>query len=155
MIFADLNEYNFIVDKDGILRAIDLDSSYVEGLEGLDSPIYAYYLLNNPYLAAVPEKYAVDETGYVYPNQNSDLYSYCMILLGTLSGEAMHRKEMDDYYQYLKYLREIGIHEDLLDIFYHIYTPKTNRNPRHFIEMLPDQILRKSSFKVFQKRKGL
>ncbi|MBR3210654.1 MAG: hypothetical protein IKF71_01800 [Bacilli bacterium] len=154
MLFADLNEFNFIIDRDEKMKAIDLDSSYIEGIAGLESPILAYYLLNNVYLRSIPEKYDVKEDGYICPNQNSDFYSYCMIILGTLAGEPMHRKEMDVYYQYLDYLKWIGLDPELVDVFFHIYSPKSNRNPRQLIEGIPDRITRKSNYKVFEKLKS-
>ena len=44
MNFGDFNEFNFIIDKSDIVRAIDLDSVYV----GQDEPSHtAYYLLKN------------------------------------------------------------------------------------------------------------
>lgn len=151
-VFSDLNEYNFIIDQEGKLRAIDLDSSYVEGLEGITPATQAYYLLKNHYLNAIPEKYSSKGDGSIIPSKNTDLYSYCMILLGTLADESIFKVDMNTYYQYMEYLKKLGFSSELLDILRNIYSHKQNSNPRKLIESIPDDIMRRSNYKTFQKR---
>ena len=47
-----------------------------------------------------------------------------MILLNTIANEAMYKKDLDIYYKYLLYLKNIGIDKELLKIFYAIYLSK-------------------------------
>ena len=152
IVFGDLNEFNFIVDKDNHLKAVDLDSSFVEGVEGLEPSTYAYYLLRNPFLKKVKEKYQTTDIGFIRPNYNSDFYSYCMIILRTLSTIPMHTEKMETYYSYLDYLKELGVPQELIEIFFHLYTPKHTANPKDFIEEIPDDILTKSTIVEFQKK---
>ena len=152
MVFGDLNEYNFILDKEDKLKAIDLDSSHVEGIEGIEPSTYAYYLLRNPFLKKVKDKYQTTEYGFIRPNHNTDFYSYCMIILRTLSTIPMHTVEIETYHAYLDYLKEIGIPSDLVDIFYHLYTSKETESPRFLLEGIEESTARKATIIEFQKK---
>lgn len=152
IIFGDLNEYNFIIDEENKLNAIDLDSSYAEGLEGVEPSTYAYYLMRNPYLKRVPEKYIKGEYGFIRPNHNSDFYSYCMILLRTLSTIPMHTQPMETYYEYLKYLKELGFSKKFIEIFLNLYTPKQTGNPKEYLEDITQEMAKAASITNFQKR---
>lgn len=151
MFFGDLNEFNFIIDKEGKIKAIDLDSTYIEGID-IKPARLAYYLLKNPYIASIPDKYKTTENGIIIPSENSDLYCYNMIILDTLANERMFKVDMDTYYQYIHYLSTIGIPEELIESFERIYLPKSNINPRHLIEGIPKRLGKKADFKTFQKR---
>jgi len=133
MYFGDLNEYNFIIDENNNLLAIDLDSAYV----GQDMPVnMSYYLLKNNYIKKIPMKYQVRSNGYVdvaIPNMNTDLYCYNMICLNTIANESMHNIDMNNYFKYLEYLNNLGVNKDLLDSFNDIYLPVDNTNPKDFI----------------------
>ena len=150
MFFADLNEFNFIIDADKRLKAIDLDSSYVEGID-MNPPDMAYYLLKNNYLSSLPKKYPTTKEGVIISNENSDLYCYNMIILNAISGERMFKIDIEIYYQYLLYLEQIGVSEELIDVFRAIYEPRNNSNPRLLLEELPKELAEKASNKVFQK----
>lgn len=152
MQFGDLNEYNFIIDTSGNVKAIDLDSAYL----GQDEPSnMAYYLLKNKYIKKVPDKYKTTNNGIVIPNDNSDLYCYNMIILDALANERMFKIDISTYYMYLEYLYEIGFDIDLINCFRDIYIPKDNSNPKDLIEDIPDEICTDADFKVFVKRKKL
>ncbi len=148
---GDLNEYNFIIDKEGKLKVIDLDSASIEGLEGVEKATLEYYLMRNPNLKGVRDKYEVLPTRFISPNKNSDMYSYDMIILSTLANEPLHRKDLNSYYEYLDYLKKIGISQELIDIFHHVYTSKENENPRSYLESIPESIIEKADYKVFEK----
>ena len=150
MFFADLNEFNFIIDADKRLKAIDLDSSYVEGID-MNPPDMAYYLLKNNYLSSLPKKYPTTKEGVIISNENSDLYCYNMIILNAISGERMFKIDIEIYYQYLLYLEQIGVSAELIDVFRAIYEPRNNSNPRLLLEELPKELAEKASNKVFQK----
>ena len=153
MFFGDLNEYNFILNKDDELKAIDLDSSYVEGFEGINPPSLVYYLLKNKYLDSLSAKYKKDENGIFVPNMDSDLYSYNMIILNTLARHGMFKEDMDTYYSYLHFLEKLGVDLRLIESFMNIYTNKSNINPRLLLEEMDDSLGHRSSFKQFQKRR--
>ncbi len=134
MFFGDLNEYNFILDENKKMYAVDLDSSYI----GQDMPVNnSYYLIKNKYIKKIPEKYQVKTNEYnevIIPSINSDLYCYNMILLNTLAQNPMHKVDLDNYYNYLEYLHNNGVNEKLLESFNTIYLPCQNINPKDIIE---------------------
>lgn len=153
MYFGDLNEFNFIIDQDGNLKAIDLDSVFVSGIEGIQPSRLAYYLLKNNYIAAIPEKYKTTDEGIIIPSENSDLYCYNMIILDTLANERMFKIDLDTYYQYLTYLKSIGMPNELLDSFERIYLPKNNINPRRMIDEIPKRLGKKCDFQTFKAKR--
>lgn len=53
------------------MYSIDLDSAYLGRGEPLDM---AYYLLKNPYIKSLPEKYKTTESEIVIPSSNTDLF---------------------------------------------------------------------------------
>lgn len=148
--FGDLNEYNFIIDEDDNVKAVDLDSSYI----GSGTPTYtAYYLLKNPYIKEVPEKYRVTRQHQVIPSDNSDLYCYNMILLNAISGVDMFKKDIPTYYAYTSYLKELGIPKELFKCFNDIYTPAQNINPKDMLDELTAIPEKELKYKSFLKRK--
>lgn len=148
--FGDLNEYNFIIDEENCIRAIDLDSAYL----GVGEPLHmAYYLLKNKYVKSIPEKYQSTSSGIIIPTDNTDLYCYNMILLSALSGETLYRCDIDTYYRYLDYINQLGLPREVIDSFYNIYIPKNNVNPWEFLEDIDPSLEKKLSFSEFQKRK--
>ena len=151
MFFGDLNEYNFILDEDNQLKAIDLDSSYVTR-EDITPSSAAYYLLKNPLLKTLPQKYKT-LNGVFIPSSETDLYSYNMIILDIIANHDMFKEDVDTFYQYLSFLKRLGVEEELIDSFMAIYTPKSNTNPRDALSRLDDKIAHKSSFEQFQKKR--
>lgn len=148
--FGDLNEYNFIIDRENCIRAIDLDSAYL----GVGEPLHmAYYLLKNNYVKSIPEKYQSTPNGIIIPTDNTDLYCYNMILLSALSGENLYRYDIDTYYRYLDYIDELGLPREVIQSFYNIYIPKNNVNPREFLEDIDPSLEEQLAFSEFQKRK--
>lgn len=148
MRFGDLNEFNFIIDSDDKVNAIDLDSAYV----GQDEPSNsAYYLLKNPYIKMVKEKYKANDKGILIPSENTDLYCYNMIILHTLAKEPLFKVDMSTYYNYLEYLREIGIDKELVECFSNIYLPVDNINPRELLSNIKNDITEEAKFKTFKK----
>ena len=136
------------IDK---LKAIDLDSSYIEGLEGITPPSMTYYILRNYNLWKFPNKYKRTNLGIVIPNRDSDLYSYNMIILKILSNYNMHDVDMDTYYNYLLYLESIGIDKNLIDIFRNIYSDDSNLNPGDLVYELDDDVVERTDYKQFIK----
>ena len=146
--FGDLNEFNFIIDKNNQVKAIDLDSAYL----GIGEPLsMAYYLLKNQYIKSLPEKYKSSKKGIVIPNDNTDLYCYNMILLNALSKENLYRKDINTYYEYLDYIKHLSLPSDLLESFNNIYIPKDNINPKDCILSIDKSLEKKLEFKTFKK----
>lgn len=148
MNFGDLNEFNFIIDKNDKVKAVDLDSAYVGQDE---APNSAYYLLKNQYLKTMPEKYNMNNHGLIKPNDDSDLYCYNMILLNTLANESMYKKELDIFYKYLSHIKDVGIDNELIKILQGIYLPMNNQNPMDLIDTINPNLKEELSYKVFKK----
>ena len=150
--FGDLNEYNFIVDQDNHLKAIDLDSAYL----GVGEPLHmAYYLLKNQYVKSIPEKYKSTDRGIIIPSDNTDLYCYNMIILNALSGENLYRHSIDTYYQYLDYITSLGLPNEIIRSFQSIYIPKKNINPREYLEDIDTNLAEEYQFQKFVKKRLL
>lgn len=111
----DLHEGNFIVDREGTLRVIDLDSCKIAGK----------YKLSN-----------FRCSGDIIPNKDTDLYCYIITVLNTIFGRETHRLPLETFYDYLEYLREIGVSTELIDIISDIYSNKHNTNPRDLLDGL-------------------
>lgn len=147
--FGDLNEFNFIIDKNDIVKAIDLDSAYL----GVGEPLsMAYYLLKNQYIKSLPEKYKTTDKGIIIPTNNTDLYCFNMIILNALAKENIYKYDIDTYYKYLTYIKELGIPIELVDALDNIYIPKDNTNPRDILDSIDTSLEENLSFKVFKKK---
>ena len=152
MQFGDLNEFNFIIDNNDEVKAIDLDSAYV----GQDEPSNsAYYLLKNKYIAMVKEKYKTTSNGIIIPSDNTDLYCYNMMILNTLANEPMYKKDISVYYSYLNHLEDIGIDKELIKCFSNIYLPVDNNNPKDLILDIKSSITKDADYRVFQKERNI
>ena len=146
--FGDLNEFNFVIDKEKKVKSIDLDSAYL----GQDEPSnMAYYLLKNKYLSDLKDKYKTTKSGIIIPSDNSDLYCLNMIILNTLSKTDMFKEDIPTYYSYLRYLNEIGIDKELIKVFDNIYLPVDNQNPNSMLKQIDPKLEEQMDFKVFKK----
>ena len=148
MQFGDLNEFNFIIDKNDIVKSVDLDSAYL----GQDEPSNsAYYLLKNKYITALKDKYKTTKNGIIIPTDNSDLYCYNMIILNTLAKESVFKVDIPTYYMYLNHLKDIGIDKELVKNFERIYLPVNNKNPKDLLESINSNLEEDMNFKTFKK----
>ena len=151
--FGDLNEFNFIVDGNDKVKAIDLDSAYLGVGEPLDM---AYYLLRNDYITNFikkhnSNKYKVTDSGIIIPNDDTDLYCYNMIVLKALSKENIYKQDINTYYQYLEYLSMLGLPDEIIESFNNIYIPKENTNPKDLLLDIDPSVEEKMDFREFKK----
>lgn len=151
--FGDLHEYNFLVTDQGSLRAVDLDSAYL----GTNYPMASYYLSANKNLDFFGRKYRKNKDGLVYPNKNSDLLCYNLMVLNTISRDKVHRLDISDYYEYINYLKKLGYGKDIIKSFESIYFATANLNPSDFFDQIPLDKIGESGMKVFElkKKKGM
>ena len=148
MQFGDLNEFNFVINQDDKIKAVELDSAYL----GQDEPSnMAYYLLKNQYLNHLKDKYKSTNSGIIIPTDNSDLYCFNMIVLNTLAKNDMFKEDITTYYLYLRHLMDIGIDKDLIKVFEKIYLPVDNENPKNLLKMINPTLEKEIDYKVFQK----
>ena len=153
MFLNDIHEDNFVVNKKGELYVVDIDACKIEA----NIPMVGKLLTGrNTSLKNIPNKYheTTNEFGTVYtPNEQTDLYCFCIMILNFLYGKReVQNMSIDEYYDYLSYLENLGISKDLLNVFQNLYTPFENVNPKDLLESIKD-IYPKSHKNVYNVRK--
>ena len=137
------------------LNIVDLDSSRILN----NGTFAARYLGPNFFIEDKPHKYIYNDNaklngpGYIFANENSDLYCYSIMILNFLYGDKITRLKIDDFYKYLEYLNSIGINKNLLDIFNILTNTADNKNPVNYLESLTDKQLEKSKKLVYENKK--
>lgn len=151
--FGDLHEYNFILGKDRKVYAVDLDSCYLN----TSNPQPSYYLAVNKNLSCFPTKYRENNGGIVYPNQNTDLLCYNMIILNTIGRDKISSFDISTYYEYTNYLKSLGFGKDIIHCFHNIYSSAKNINPCEYLDQIPGDKIGEAGAKIFKvkKSKGL
>ena len=147
---GDMHEGNFIIDKNGLLRVVDIDSSYISNNE----PFPAKYLSINPLLKDLPYKYVTNDKGDIIPNRNTDIYSYIMIILNTLANQNMYNLTISDFFRYMNYLEDIGIDKEFLFTVERIYQSGDNKNPLECLDKLDIKKAYQASTLVYKQRTG-
>lgn len=153
MCLNDIHENNFIVDKlTGELKVVDLDSAQI----GNKQPFPSKYLhLVGKKTSNNNLKYVKNEYDVYIPSYNTDILCYIIIVLNCISNSKITSLSIEEYYQYLYYLKNLGFHYDLLDCFSTIYLNCDNKSPLDYLETIPENIARAdlNVFKYIYKRK--
>ena len=155
----DLHESNFIVDNNDNVKVIDIDSCKINGNDIFNSKylssksfineIYKYQKNNNCNLSDNEyHKYSTDITGAYIPDENTDLYCYMIVILNFLYEDNVARFNLQEFYDYLDYLDNIGIDKELLTYFENIVTGSQNENPYPLLDSLTNYIGR-SNYHVY------
>ncbi len=144
----DLQPFNFLVDKDDNIRVVDLDSSATNS----NNPLISFYMTLDKKTRQV-NKYHVTEDGLSYPDKNSDLFCYNMMILNTISGNKIHKLNFDEFYNYLFYLSSIGMNCDLVESFVTLYENKDNINPVDYLSNINKESLYRSHYNVYKLNK--
>ena len=159
----DLHESNFIVDKSGHVRLIDVDSCKINGNDIFASK----YLSSKSFIKEVYKyekntqttteadnyednykKYSTDSAGAFVPDENTDLFCYIMVILNFLYGDNIQSFTIQEFYNYLEYLQHIGVDNELLQCFEKIVKCTNNENPRELLDSLIPYIGR-SNYHVY------
>ena len=156
----DLHESNFIVDKNNVVRAIDLDSCKINGNQIFSSK----YLSSKTFINEICkyhknnqkeskynqyQKYSTNQSGTFIPDENTDLYCYIIIILNFLYGSNITNFTIDEFYEYLEYLKNIGIPLELIQYFDKIVSNSQNENPYELLDCLIPYVGR-SNHKVYK-----
>ena len=146
----DLHESNFIVGNDGLVKVIDIDSCKINNNGIFNSKylssksfikeIYKYSKNNNSYDDNDYHKYSTDITGAFIPNENTDLYCYIIVILNFLYESDTSRFTLQEFYDYLEYLENIGVDKELLSYFEKIVSGSPNENPYPLLDSLTNYI---------------
>lgn len=148
----DLHESNILINLDTKeLGIIDLDSCRLSKNGCFPSK----YLGPSFFIGDTLEKYILNEDGngigYVYANENSDLYCYNVMILNFLYGNRINRMSSDNYKNYLKYLKDIKLDEKLIDSFYKLSVKEKNKNPMNYLDSITDEQLFNAKKHVYEK----
>ncbi len=130
--FGDLQEFNFLVNDDLDIFAVDLDSSSVTRQKPLETKYITIDKKTHPI-----QKYKVNKARRCYPNKNIDTFCYNTLVLNYLAGRELHRLSYEDYYDYINYLDYCEMPKEFVDIYYNHYTDKNNESVVDYLDDLP------------------
>lgn len=140
----DLHDSNFIINPlTKTLNVIDLDSCKI----GNNVAFPSRFLTPMALLNYVQGKYKINKKeigpGYIFADENTDIYCYIIIILNYLLGKNINNVTIEEFYEYLNYLEKIKISHSLLDSFAKIVNNVPNENPYLYLETLTEsQIFR-------------
>lgn len=147
LYFNDLHEYNFLIDNDNEnLYAIDLDSATMT----TEYPQSSYYMMINKNLSSANQKYKCNAYGISYPDHNTDLLCFNMMVIDTIANYKVSMLSLEDYYDYIGYLSTIGFEKEIIDAFVAIYTNKNNINVSNYFEQIPYDNLNKATYEEYK-----
>ena len=145
---GDIHEWNFIYDiEKGMYRAVDLDSSKI----GNNNPSISRYLSSNDKLDYLINKYPIAGNGNHISNVETTILSYVYMILNTISGVKIHRLTIDEYYNYLQYLKDRGMPSELVDMFSLIYTSSRNKIDIELLSDVPGKDSKALTYESFKK----
>ena len=149
---GDIHEGNFIYDiKKGMYRAVDLDSCKI----GNNNPSSAQYLSLNRKLEDFPNKYPIFNMdqfiNFYINNENTTVLSYIYIILNTISKVKVHDLSVEDYYDYLQYLKDNGVSSELIDMFALIYTQSKNKIDIELLDSIPVKNAKTLTYESFKR----
>lgn len=149
----DLHEGNFIFDfNTNKIHLVDIDSCRINN----NKPFAAKYLSRTSSIANMPNKYIcnefTDNSGYIVPDENTDLYCYTVIVLNYLFKDKITKLNIEEFYTYINYLRRVGLPYKLLDKISKIYQYQDNENIYEYLDFITPSVLEKSSEKVFMSK---
>lgn len=148
----DLHESNFIVnEKNHEVYVIDLDSCRIKNSQ----PTPSKYLTPKTLIDSVQGKYQFAEEncptyGYVVADENSDLYCYTMMVLNYLYGSNITKLSLEEYYEYLEYLRTLGYGEKFIFALQTIVIPQKNVNISQYLDELSSEQVYRARESVYQ-----
>ena len=150
---SDVHDSNFIVNSDnGDLTVVDLDSCKIKGNQSLPSRyLTPFSLLNN-----AKSKYQINtkgNLGYVTADEESDIYCYVIMILNYLYKGNLDSVSVDEFYEYLNYLEDIGVNQELVDNFGRVVINKPNENPVNYLDTLTRENVFRAKKNVYKKVK--
>ncbi len=143
---GDIHSQNFVLGSDG-LKMIDMDSvriGYMDGFPIKNSfPVRNFKLYN---------KYIIKD-GVMLPNKASDTAMFNLMIINHLAGMDMQRKELEDYYDYLDYLKNMGLDKNIIKEFSNIYSENEGKVLHEELKHIPADAY-KFRYKIHEVRKN-
>lgn len=132
---CDLYTDNFILNTDtNRINVIDMDSCKINGNNNCSS----YYLFENNVIDSV-KKYKKKElscfTEYEI-NENTDILCYIIMLISFISGCDINKININEFNNYMDYLVNFGLSNQLVSVLARIYSNDDNINPYLLLDEL-------------------
>ena len=132
---CDLYTDNFILNTDtNRINVIDMDSCKINGNNSCSS----YYLFENNVIDSV-KKYKKKELSWFTEyeiNENTDILCYIIMLISFISGCDINKVDIKEFYNYMDYLVNFGLSNQLVSILARIYSNDDNVNPYLLLDEL-------------------
>ena len=132
---CDLYTDNFILNTDtNRINVIDMDSCKINGNNSCSS----YYLFENNVIDSV-KKYKKKELSWFTEyeiNENTDILCYIIMLISFISGCDINRININEFNNYMDYLVNFGLSNQLVSILARIYSNDDNVNPYLLLDEL-------------------
>lgn len=120
---GDIHEGNFIYDNiNNMVRAVDLDSSYVRGMIAPDSK----FLTRNDKLWNFPKKYPLDKNDRHIPNKNTTILSMLYMVMNFVSEDYSPDISTREFIYNINIMAHVGFNKELLDSMFDLYLYKDN-----------------------------
>lgn len=141
---GDIHEDNIMIDENGKIRVIDLDSCKIHN--NIASP--TRYLQSIKRKNIINQKYQIDpfNPDVITPSEQTDYYCLIILLLNTLYQDNITQLDMKDFYNYLDFLSSIGINKELIDCLSNIYTNKPNENIGYLLDSIGEKGYRANKY---------
>lgn len=143
LYIGDIHEGNFLVDNIGNINIIDLDSVKI----GHNNPFPSKYLTINKIITNIKSKYTINDNFLYNINKNTDIFCFIMMILNTISGTNINKLDINQFYEYLAYLKSIGYDSEIINQLGLIYTNSANHFDIELLDYIPNNY--RSSYKVF------
>lgn len=132
---CDLYTDNFILNTDtNRINVIDMDSCKINSNNNCSS----YYLFENNVIDSV-KKYKKKELSWFTEyeiNENTDLLCYIIMLISFISGCDINKININEFNNYMDYLVNFGLSNQLVSILARIYSNDDNINPYLLLDEL-------------------
>lgn len=140
---GDLHEGNILVNPESLeIQIIDLDSCKI----GNNHPFltkYLQFLKTYQYIKTdLSYKYPSNRHN-VSPNENTDLYCYCVMILKNLFGIDITKLDITEFYEQLYNLKIQGLPLPLYQSFLDLYRNTENKNPYKLLDDIPSSFEKK------------
>lgn len=132
---CDLYTDNFILNTDiNRINVIDMDSCKINGNNNCSS----YYLFENNVIDSV-KKHKKKELSWFTEyeiNENTDILCYIIMLISFISGCDINKININEFNNYMDYLVNLGLSNQLVSILARIYSNDDNVNPYLLLDEL-------------------
>lgn len=132
---CDLHTDNFILNTDtNTINVIDMDSCKINGNNNCSS----YYLFDNTVIDKI-KKYKKKELSWFTEyeiNENTDILCYIIMLISFISGCDINKVDINEFNNYMDYLVNVGLSNQLVSVLARIYSNDDNINPYLLLDEL-------------------